>query len=335
MENTLDHKTIVNHLLKHHGSKNIKELVLKMSKLLDLTETSIYNKLQNRTNFTAVEILQIFSFLNMSVDEFIQDNTKYHGFVPYHADGLKYKPRNYSDYINNIIYYYTKVKQLPNAMGYFLANEVPLSHLLNFPHLTYLKFYIWNRTNWKIEGISMQYDSKTIQKDEELKHAIFVLKQLFSSFSNTEIWHPQMLDNSLSQYQYLKSIGVIHLPEDIEAIGAEFNGLVDYLESLTLSGLKPANSKGEQKECNVYFTELNIGSEVILVRSDELSLLFQQIDVPNYMRTSNAKMIEHQQLYFENIKNISTHITKTGEIARYRYMQILRNKIHDVFDGRS
>lgn len=332
MVSTLNHNAIVTYILDQHSYKNLRELVIHLSKLLNLTETSIYNKLQNRTQLNVVELLQIFSHLNLSMDELIQQNTKYNGFVPYFADGLKYKPRSFADYINNIIYYYTKVKQLPNAEGYFLANEIPLSHLLNFPRITYLKFYIWNRTNWKIGNISLDFDSQIIYKDEDLKHSITILKQLFSSFPNTEIWHPQMLDNSLSQYLYLKSLGVINKVEDIEAIKNEFFELVDFLEELTLTGLKPANAKGEQKECNIYFTELNIGSEVILVRSNELSMLFQQIDVPNYMRTTNERMIEHQQIYFDNIKNISTHITKTGEMARYRYMSILRKKIFDVFN---
>ena len=150
MENTLDHKTIVNHLLKHHGSKNIKELVLKMSKLFDLTETSIYNKLQNRTNFTARNIANFFFFLicpwmnlykttpsimDLCHTMLTAPNTNHH----------------YSDYINNIIYYYTRVKQLPECYGLLLANEVPLSHLLNFSHLNLPKIYIWNRTNWKMK----------------------------------------------------------------------------------------------------------------------------------------------------------------------------------------
>ncbi|MBK9744422.1 MAG: hypothetical protein IPO94_16385, partial [Saprospiraceae bacterium] len=57
----------------------------------------------------------------------------------------------------------------------------------------------------------------------------------------------------------------------------------------------------------------NIGSEVILVRSENLDLLFQQIDVPNYMRTTDPRMIDNQFRFFENIRKISTHITMTGE----------------------
>ena len=56
---------------------------------------------------------------------------------------------------------------------------------------------------------------------------------------------------------------------------------------------------------------------------DELSLLFQQIDIPNYMRTSNARMIEHQQLYFENIKTFlpTSQDGRNSAISVYAYIE--------------
>ena len=159
----------------------------------------------------------------MSVDEFIQDNTKYNGFVPYHADGLKYKPRKlfglYQQY--HLLLHQGKTTPTHNTS----TMKVPLSSLNFFFSSHHLKFYIWNRTNWKMKEFPCIIK---IILSKRMKNSTchLCVKQLFSSFSNTEIWHPQMLDNNLSQYQYLKSIGVIHLPEDIEAIG---RNLLDWL----------------------------------------------------------------------------------------------------------
>lgn len=326
----ISHKQIVDHLIVNSGTKNQKDLVDQVSVILGLGETSVYNKLNDRSKFSLTEIMEVFAKFNISLDQIMYNNAKHNAFTPFFADGLKYKPRNYGDYIDNIMLYYSKIKQLKDVKGYFLANEVPLFHFLSFPYLMYLKLYIWNKTNWQIEGISNNFDYNQFANDFNLKKSISLLKELYFSFPDIEVWNPNMLDNTISQFEYLIDIGIINSPDDIFNIKKEFKNLVDYLEELTLIGYKPLNSKQESKECNVYVTDLNIGSEVILVRSENLDLLFQQIDVPNYMRTTDPRMIDNQFRFFENIRKISTHITMTGEKERFKFFKKLRERINAI-----
>lgn len=330
MQYKVSNKDLAEFIIQNSGAKNFKELVTKISKIIDLSETSVYNKLNDRSSFSAPEIIEIYMYFGISLDQIISKHDKHNSFVPFFADGLKFKPRNFTDYINNIIMYYSKIKQWENVHGYFLANEVPMFHLLSFPHLMYMKLYIWNKTNWHIKDLSTDYAFQSIENDFEFKQSLTLLKELYFSFPDTQIWNLNMLDNSITQFQYLIDLGILKNKEDVLQLTQEFKDLINYLEELTFLGHKPKNIKGIENATNIYITDMNIGSEVILVKSDKSDLLFQQIDVPNYMRTNDPKMIENQYAFFENIKKISTHITMTGEKERFKFFKKLREKVENI-----
>ncbi|MBK8625717.1 MAG: hypothetical protein IPN86_09220 [Saprospiraceae bacterium] len=322
-----EYSKVIELLIKRSGLKNLKETVCKFAEWLDMSEASIYNKVNGRSKFTIEELVIICRKLQVSLDYLIYNSTSNNANIHFFADGLKYKPRNFNDYINNIIGYYTKIKQLQDVTGYFMANEVPLFHFLNFPNLMYFKLYIWNKINWKIPGIPSEYRFADMKNNPELLQSIQVLKELFHSFPNVEIWNPNMLDNTIAQFQYLKDVHIIHDRDDLYYIKKEFSDLIDHLEELTLTGKKSANSHGEEMECDIYLTDLTLGSEIILVKSEQVDMLFQQIDVPNYMQTSDQNMIDNQFRFFENIRKISTLITNAGEKERLIFFANMRQKL--------
>jgi len=326
----MNYELVISHLIKHAGFKNLKEMVINISAWLGISEASIYNKINARSKFSVEELLLICQKTNVSLDNFIQNEQTKNSYVPFYADGLKYKPRNSSDYISNIIGYYTRIRMLKDVHGYFLANEVPMFHLLSFPHLMYLKLYMWNRINWQMEGINKSYNFHDFQNNAELSQNIKVLKDLYYSFPNTEIWNPYMLDNTIAQYLYLRDINAIKSKDDHSLIKQEFYDLIDHLEDLTITGKKPLNSKNEEKDCNIYINDINLGSEVILVKSEQYSLFFQQIDVPNYMRTTDERMVANQFKFFENIRKISTFITYAGEKERLTFFARLKEQVERI-----
>lgn len=326
----MNYELVINHLIKHAGFKNLKELVINVSGWLGVSEASIYNKVNGRSKFSVEELLFICQKTNVSLDNFIQNGQTKNSYVPFYADGLKYKPRNFSDYISNIINYYTKIRMLKDVHGYFLANEVPMFHLLAFPHLMYLKLYMWNRINWQMEGINKSFSFDDFKNDIELSRNIKILKDLYYSFPDTEIWNPYMLDNTIAQYLYLRDINAIKSKEDHSYIKQEFYDLIDHLEELTIKGKKPLNSKNVEMDCNIYINDINLGSEVILVKSEQYNLLFQQIDVPNYMRTTDERMVTNQFKFFENIRKISAFIIYAGEKERLTFFARLKAQVEKI-----
>jgi hypothetical protein len=326
-ELSTDYDKIIESVIQQSGYKNKKMLVHQLSKWLEVSETSVYNKLRDRSKFSVDELALICKKLKISLDHIIFNTESQNAYVHFFADGLRYQPRHFSDYIQVIINYFSKIKQLQDVTGYFLANEVPLFHFLSFPNLLYLKLFIWNKINWKIPQVSQKYDFNAFKRDQDLQQSVKYLRDLFNSFHNVEIWNPSILDNTIAQFKYLKDVKIISDKEDIYQFSREMERFIDYLEELTITGYKPQNAKDKQMSAHIFITDLTLGSEIILVKSEQMDMLFQQIDVPNYMHTSDEKMIRNQFAFFENIRKMSTHITHAGEKERLIFFDSLRQRL--------
>lgn len=308
------------------NSHTQKELVDVLAQITNNSNSTIYNKLSGRSKFNVEELCAIAERFNLSLDELLinRENSSY---LPFHCDGIKYNPRNFNDYILNILKHFLFVKKQEEIHGYFIANETPLFHLLDFPFLMYLKFFISNRTNWQIEGISREFNFQTFHADAELKQSLLFLRDLFRTFPNTEIWNPHIIDNILSQFQYFRETGVISDSQDVFLFKKEMNGLIDYLQELTYTGHKPANRKGQTVPISIFLSEVALGSELLLIKSSSQSIMFQQIDVPNYMYTIDHRMIDKQYKYFQTLQNTSMNITTSNERDRIKFLKDLRNKL--------
>ena len=104
------YESLVSHLLKNSEHKNLKVMVKDISKLLGMSEASIYNKFNGRSRFSIEELFTICQKSNISLDHLIHAQEPKNSYVPFYADGLMYQPRNYPDYFQNVISYFAKVK---------------------------------------------------------------------------------------------------------------------------------------------------------------------------------------------------------------------------------
>lgn len=303
-----------------------KEIVDAIATVTESSSSTVYNKLSGRSKFNVEELCAIAEKFDLSLDELLI-NRENSSFLPFHCDGIKYSPRNFNDYIQNILKHFLLVKRREDVHGYFIANETPLFHLLDFPFLMYLKFFISNRTNWQIEGVSPQFNFQSFQADAELKQSLVFLKDLFRTFPNTEIWNPHIIDNILSQFQYFWETGIISDKQDLFLFKNEMNGLIDYFQELTYIGFKPANRRAHTVSINIFLSEVALGSELLLIRSSSQSIMFQQVDVPNYMYTIDNRMIDKQFRYFQTLQNTSMNISVSNERDRIKFLKNLRNKL--------
>lgn len=322
-------QNLVQNLADMLDVKNQKDLVDVLASVTKYSSSSIYNKLSGRSKFSIEELCLIATKYDFSLDELLMNKEKT-SYVPFHADGLKYNPRNYNDYIQNIIKHFLFVKRQPEVRGYFIANQLPLFHLLDFPILIYLKLFNSNRTNWKIANISKDFNFQSFKSDMELTASIQYLKDLYRTFPNTEIWNPYILDNIIGQFQYFCEIEIITSPDDLYLFKREMTALIDYMENLTYKGLKPSNKKGYEPNISIYFSEVSLGSELLLIKSSNQSIMFHQIDVPNYMYTYDERMINRQYQYFTTLQNTSINITQSNEKEKAKLFKNLRNKIQQI-----
>jgi hypothetical protein len=116
----------------------------------------------------------------------------------------------------------------------------------------------------------------------------------------------------------------------IKSFKFELNELVNRLEFITETGSKDMNLKGKKFDAEILFTQLHMGSELILVTGDELSFVFHQLDIPNYIRSNDDRYIKKLLNYYNNIKKTANNITKAGESTKIKMFKNFRATIDQV-----
>jgi len=323
---------IMTYLLDQVGysKKTQNHLVSVMSKILKCKEATVYNKIIGRSRFTVEELFLIARELNVSLDNIIYKDAPDRNSFLFSADGLRFRPRLYKDYIDNIILHFGMLKAFDSPRGIFLANEVPLFHFLRFPNLFYLKLYIWNITNWKIPNLSEYYAPESITNDPEIQHSARILYSLFNSFHSTEIWNPSMLETTIAQIRYLIQSNRITNPKHISDLIANLHALTNYLEQIANLGYKVNHQNENKSTIEIYINELLTNAEIILIEAEGKSILYNQFDLPNYIKSSEPLVCDYAKGWLNNIISKSTSITKTGDRDKKLLFRKLNKSIEQL-----
>ncbi|MEZ4910043.1 MAG: hypothetical protein R2774_04180 [Saprospiraceae bacterium] len=311
----------------HYNKKTQQKIISEVASILHANEATIYNKMQQRSKFTLEEICRISRAKGISLDQIIQKDNKENAMFSFYADGLRYRPRTYKDYIDNILKHFQIITTFESPKGIFLANEVPLFHFLRFPNLIYFKLYIWNITNWTIPNVSEYYDPSTIVNDPEIQQSVKTLYHLFNTFHSTEIWNPNMLDITLAQLDYLCSSGRIKNTEHKKNLISELRKLTTYLENISNDGYKLSLKDEKKSSIDVYLNELLTNSEMILIDADGIRVLYDQFDSPNYISNMDPKLTHYVNVWMQKIIKKSTHICGTGDKDKKVFFNRLNQSI--------
>ena len=123
---------------------------------------------------------------------------------------------------------------------------------------------------------------------------------------------------------------VFRKKETITAVYDELLNLVNHIEAEAEVGEKflfGEQPKGEKDNYNIYFNEVFLGHNTILVDAGEIKTVFINHGVLNYMMTRDRQFCEATKKTLENTLRKSSLISIVNEKERHRYFQLLRDKI--------
>ncbi|NOT36082.1 MAG: hypothetical protein HOP11_01750 [Saprospiraceae bacterium] len=148
-------------------------------------------------------------------------------------------------------------------------------------------------------------------------------------FSGVEIWNFRMIDITIDQIKYFIPFKVFKNKNAAIEILDELEEFIYHLEKICTTGTKRFETKDALNKSNlkVYINEILNSNEVILVTSDQGDTVFSTIDTPNFIRTSETRMINHIKTWLKTTVKHSTQISGEGEKDR----RIMFEKIHSKF----
>jgi hypothetical protein len=123
---------------------------------------------------------------------------------------------------------------------------------------------------------------------------------------------------------------LFHSDEDAYILYETFEKLINHLEKQAALGYKFSYGDPDQKplaEFNMYFNEVIIGDNNLLIVLDGVKTSLVSHNIFNYMETRDAAFNEYTYTHVRNLIRRSTLISSVSEKERNRFFRVLREKI--------
>ena len=301
--------------------------VEELAKLFGVQKDAVYRRLRGDTLLTPDEIALLTKSYNLSLDSLVYEASS---TVFFNYTAFSNTVNNVGDYLNGVLNDLQQVSQLPEVKVYYVSYEIPFFYYTFFPELISFKLYIWGRTVWDFDYLKDRpFDFDIISYPDE--QVIKDILKSFLSLDTTEIWSVNIIDNTLSQIEYITNTNGFKNPEDAYILCDKIKSLVEQWRKMAEHGKKfPLGNYSDEMargEFNLYQQELLISSNTILVTSPVTKIVFPIISNPNYLRSNDQRMCDYQEEWFRKAITKSTNLSSQNEKSRALFFNIMERKI--------
>lgn len=313
--------TILNQFDKR--SKAVEQLM----ELLGVGKDAIYRRFKAETPLTPDELVLLSQTFDISLDELVFEKKD---VVPFVYNTFSEPILKFRDFLQEVYRNIQEIHILPDSQFYYTTAEIPVFHYLQFSELISFKMYVWSRTIWNFGDMDdRQFDFGVIN-EEDLSLAGDIL-QMYNDIPSTELWHLNIVDNTLNQIEYHLKIGGFRQPKDALVLCDSLLELVDHMRLMAQHGCKfkigdkPPAKAGTNFD--LYHNEMVSTSNTFLAITSLKKVVYSTYNTPDFLRCTDAKMCDYTEDWFNKIIGKSVSISTHAEKSRAWYFNHLRRKV--------
>ena len=319
-------------LVKERIDSNI-SFVDELADMLELSTDSAYRRMRGETSLTFEELALLSKRFNISVDSLMESETNEltFQFQPLKEDGF-----NFIEYLKYIEQNMKLIEAEEDKEVIYIANEIPLFHLLHVPEVASFKLFFWQKTILDFSQFREQR-FKLGKVDEQVNELSRSLRDLYCRIPSTEIYHSETVDTTLKQIEYYFDSGYFEVREEAMHLLNKVEVLIKHIRNQCEVGYKFKQQEagqapeftGDRKQDNytVFHNDVLHTDNTILVRLGSRYLSFLTSNGISSLSTMNEKFYHESVRAIGVLKRRATLISGTSEKERNRVFENYFRKI--------
>jgi len=293
-------------------------LAQELGQILGLSADSVYRRIRCQTAFSLDEATLVCKHFDVPLEGL---NNLISNVVSFKYQPSGHTRESFREYLEHFLRQMKGIAAFPNRHIYYAAEDIPVFHHFSFPCLSDFKFYYWR---------------KTILNHADLQNQKFVLRHenegfleiaqkvglAYSELETTEIWTEETIGSTMKQIKFYHDAGLFEKKEDAVEVVEDLYQLILSLQKQCDLGLKvrPGGSFSNTP-FTCYLSDLMIGSNCVLVQTDDRKTSFLGYNTFNFMSTGNPGFNTQNELWMNNLISKSTQISKTAEKLRNQFFK--------------
>ena len=148
-------------------------------------------------------------------------------------------------------------------------------------------------------------------------------KQIACKYSN----NLNVLDSTINQIEHYFLINLLQNKRDALKLCQALQELVINLEIMVSRGKKSNEDNVPKDSFKLYHNDIIYTNNTILIESESHKILYYSFVSPDYLRTTDTRIVEYTKNWFEDIISKSNQISAQGEKIRKYFFGYLFQKI--------
>ena len=306
-------------------SASLTELV---SEILHLSNDSAYRRIRNETPLVLQEAKELCEHFHLSLDQLLSLESNSVVFENIRINNEQY---SYKKYLSDITELVKQISSHDRKEIIYLTKDIPLFHSFYFKPLVAFRFFFWMKTILQ----HPDYMTKAIDLNgvpPEIESLSMEHGKIYTLVPSTEIWNTECINSVISQIQFYRDSGYFSSAGDIKTIYQSLHETILHLKSQVEYGCKfmpGENPKAKKLNFTFFYNRVVLGSNTILVITDDTKIAYLNYNVLDYMVTRDERFCNQCSEDLNNMMRKATVISQTSEKQRNIFFGILLAKIED------
>lgn len=315
-----DHQVLFFEEIKR-GFSSANESMDKICRILCVERSALYNRVSGQKRLSVDEALRLSRHFGVPYPGLTEAQLPA-GTVGVRLAALAGQPNGAVEFLRPLSNQLEQFAQIPDVVIHYVTSEIPFFYFLHFPRLARFKFYVWTYFTWSGAGYGGErkpYDAQNLPESEARLYS--TVRQAYDQFSGDEIWHVNILDNTLNQLIYLHHVGLL-TTQDAELL------LVDLFNLLEMVSLRAElGIKANDTTYNLYQNEVTHTNNLVLVEAGKQSSVFFTYDNPNLCSSSDPLLITYTRDAIRRLLRNCTSIAHGSDRQRRIFFNQLVQRI--------
>ncbi len=303
-------------------------LVDELAEVLDISTDSVYRRLRGETALSIFELEILCKKYKLSFDSLCEtvENSVTFDFNQINNEAT------YKNYLDSV---YNEMKVVERTMkkhGIYAAKDMPLFYDFRFPLLSSFKVFYWMKSILNLESFQgVKFNPEIISNEIiELGQEVY---NIYTKIPSIEIWTEVSPISLFKQIEFFWDAGIFQSKDDALSICDQVKELFLLVEKQAELG-KKLDTKGNvvslEKNYSLYWSEIEIGNNCILVEIDEEKIVYMGFNTFNKLSTRNKYFCNEIDIWVKNLIKKSNLISDVSEKQRYRFFKRLNEGLENT-----
>lgn len=297
--------------------------------VLGLSADSAYRRIRGESTLSLDEVALLCNHYKINFEPFGESRagTVYFNYQPL----VNSTEDGFDIYLSNILADLKKIHSFEKRQITFAAEDIPIFHHFAFPVLTAFKIFYWRKSILNVpslEGSKFTIDAIPPSLIETARQ----IYQLYSTIPSVEVWSEDTVNSTIKQIEFYWESGLFGNREDAARLCIDVENLLRKIrKEAEMSQKLDLNDKPtEENNYQLYFSDLMIGNNTILVTMDSTKASYLSYNTFNAMITRNSVFCNETEAWLKNLIRKSNLISGIGEKQRFQFFRKITDRLENL-----